>query len=97
MADLPIEPQLRRWLITLFDRFAEATGRTPVSIGVKVCGGDGYFYRGLIGGEKTFTAYAFDRTIGRLSDQWPEDTPWPEGIPRFSESDVRERKRKLAS
>ncbi|ELT50973.1 hypothetical protein [Brucella intermedia] len=89
MRNAPLEPQMREWLIRLFDAFAAHTGLTIGSISVRICGGDAQFYDGLKGGHKTFSAYSFDRTLASLSDAWPPELEWPSDIPRFGRSSVR--------
>lgn len=94
MLDAPLEPRMREWLIALFDAFSAHSGRTVGTISVRICGGDAGMYEALKGGEQTFSAYTFDRTLSALSDAWPDDLRWPEGIPRFGRSAVRTKARK---
>lgn len=85
---------MRAWLIELFDAYAAHTGRTKLTISVRICGGAGDFYEALQDENRTFEAYAFDRTVGALSDAWPKNLPWPKGCPRFSREDVRAKARR---
>lgn len=84
----PLYPQMRRHLLDLFDAYKAATGRSEISIAVKVCNGGKDFFRDLRRYRLGLMVSSFDRCIANFSDAWPADLPWPEGCPRFSRDDL---------
>jgi hypothetical protein len=69
----------RAHLRALFSAFAEATGWPPTFVGF-VARGEPKWARQFE--ERDFTHTSYDTAVSRLSALWPEDAPWPEGVPR---------------
>ena len=67
-------------IIALIETLADHTGRSPGTIGREVSG-SGDFYPRLKAGHDLTTRRAA-RVAQKLSDHWPDGTPWPSAIPR---------------
>ena len=67
-------------LMLLIERYAQASGLSPHSVG-RYAGGSGDFYGRLQRGHDITTRRAAHITQW-LSDRWPDDLEWPVGIER---------------
>ncbi|NKC48146.1 hypothetical protein HED54_05825 [Ochrobactrum anthropi ATCC 49188] len=80
---------MRGWLINLLELFIAHTGLPERVVVSRVCGAKPTLLESLKLGESSFSSHSFDWALSGLSDVWPDDLPWPEGVPRFSRSQVR--------
>lgn len=71
-------------LIELIDSYAEATNVAPATVSLRSAASGG-LYRRLRDGH-SITVRRAERIIQWLSDHWPADLPWPDGIDRPSPS-----------
>ena len=67
-------------LIQLIDVYAAATGVAPSTVSLRSAA-SGDLYRRLCGGAD-ITSRRAERIVQWLSDHWPADLPWPDGIDR---------------
>ena len=67
-------------LVDVAQRFASARGITLWRVGL-LAAGDGKFFARLKSG-RTCTLRVARVVVQYLSDHWPDDHEWPEGIPR---------------
>lgn len=72
---------LRTNLMTAMDALSEAAGR-PRTHFVRAVGGHQSVWARIKNGKRPITTSLYDRMMGGISALWPEDAPWPEGIPR---------------
>lgn len=63
------------YLVALVELFAEHTGRSAGTVSRLATGSGDTIVRLRRG--STITARRIDRALGYLSDNWPEDLPWP--------------------
>jgi len=74
----------RRDLIALAEAYCSATGKSESRV-ASLVGGTGVFYRRLRGGGGC-SATVYQRAMRWFSDNWPEDTPWPQNVTRPSQT-----------
>ena len=70
----------RQHLLNLIDAFAQAKGLSGSRV-TTMAMNSGSVYRFLKDG-KDITVGRLEMAVRWLSDNWPADTPWPEGIAR---------------
>jgi hypothetical protein len=71
---------LREHLIVLIETYAKAKGNSPSHVGALLFS-SGVKYRQLCEG-RDITVGRLESAVRWLSDNWPADLPWPEGIAR---------------
>lgn len=71
---------LREQLLDLFDTYAEARGLSRSRISTIVFSGGHVIERLEKGGD--VTTGNFEKAVRWFSANWPEGTPWPQGIAR---------------
>ena len=67
-------------LITAADAYCVAAGRSRSRVSTLIFGG-GDRLDGVAGGNDLNTR-SFEKAMRWFSDNWPADTPWPEGVER---------------
>ena len=65
----------------LFDGFSVATN-IPVSVVSEIVADDRAFVYRI--GRSSLSFSTFDRVVGRFSWLWPEETTWPDNVPRIA-------------
>jgi hypothetical protein len=76
-----MEKDLIHHLSSCAGAYAEARNVEISTLG-RLAAGDWRFFRDLAEGRKTFTARKYDEVMLWFSDNWPEKTRWPAGVPR---------------
>jgi hypothetical protein len=89
-----IEKTLITNLTRLIDRFTAATEISKSAIGVNALNDHKWVGRAL--GGASFSVRSYDRVIGYLAANWPDEVDWPESIPRPSGAEIAETKRLAA-
>lgn len=83
MANEPFSPSFletaRKHIAGLFEAYQAATGYKPTFVSIVVMGDRTFAIRHLKTGMNITT---YDLFVGRMSCIWPQNTPWPDGIPR---------------
>ncbi|KAA3510122.1 hypothetical protein DXM21_20040 [Agrobacterium rosae] len=79
---------LRDQLILVFETYCRATDRSESRISTQVLSGGKRLQQIRDGGD--IGTVGFEKAMQWLSNQWPDDLPWPEGIPRPSNSMLQE-------
>ena len=82
-----MEETLRTHLLDLSRTFSDATKISPATVGKRALNDNTVFAR-LAAGDMGFNIRTYDRLVGWFSDNWPEDSEWPEGIERPVRSDT---------
>ena len=75
----------RQHIAVLFAAFARATGAPQTAV-ARLARGEPKFAR--IYETTDFGFRSYDIVNSRLSALWPDDVPWPDGVPRQSPADV---------
>lgn len=76
-----MEETAKATIIDLANRFSDATGVSPSTIGKRALNDNTFFSR-ISGTDATFTLRTFDRLLAWFSENWPETAVWPEGVER---------------
>lgn len=76
-----MESALRSHLLSCAAAYAGARKVSPATIG-RLAAGDWRFFDRLDGGDTTFTARKYDDVMQWFSDNWPDDTAWPDDVSR---------------
>lgn len=80
IAAMLYEPLLRENLIKVTQTFARHAGLGISTVARRFLGDSKLFSRIHDGG--TFSVRFYDRSVSRFAENWPDDLPWPEGVPR---------------
>lgn len=67
-------------LLSLMDRYCEATKRSQARVSTIVLGSGHRI--GSIRNGAGFTFRIYDRAVAWFSDNWPENAVWPDGVER---------------
>ena len=70
----------RSHITALFQAFEQHTG-LPRSFVATLARGEPKFGTAYL--DLDFRIGSYDTVMGRMSDVWPEDLPWPAGVPRY--------------
>jgi hypothetical protein len=82
-----MEPILAANLRTCAELYAKHSGRTLRTVALYATGNDLFFIN--IDQGSSFQVKIYDRGMAWLSANWPDDLPWPVGVPRPHPTDIK--------